>query len=185
MIISRGTYREEYATSAIDRAGLRGSGTAPEIRGILNTSVIQTGTNGSACASFATTAYANYISAIQAILAVDGPMPTAVIMSPRSLTTLPGLLDTTNQPRQQPKNLDNTKFIATSQIPNNLTVGATNDCSEIYIGDLSSIIYFIREGISIQVLREMHAGTGEIALPAIPVLMGRNLSEDSLPRDRR
>lgn len=146
----------------IDRAGLRGSGTAPEIRGILNTSAIQTVTNGAAGASLATTAYANFISAIQAILAVDGPMPTASIMSPRSLTTLAGLLDTTNQPRQQPKILDNTKFIATSQIPNNLTVGASNDCSEIYIGDFSSVIFFMREGISIQVLRELHAGTGEI-----------------------
>lgn len=59
-------------------------------------------------------------------------------------------------------NTDNTKFIATSQIPNNLTVGTSNDCSEIYLSDFSSLIYFMREGVSIQVLRELHAGTGEI-----------------------
>jgi HK97 family phage major capsid protein len=146
----------------IDRAGLRGSGTAPEIRGILNTSNIQAVTNGTNGASLATTAYANFISGIQSILTVDGPMPSAAIMSPRSLTVLAGLLDTTNQPRRQPPILDNTKFIATSQIPNNLTVGTSNDCSEIYLGDFSRVIFMMREGISIQVLRELHAGTGEI-----------------------
>ena len=146
----------------LDRAGLRGSGTAPEIRGILNTTGIQSVANGAAGASLATTAYANFISGMQAILAADGPMPTAAIMSPRSLTTLAGLLDTTNQPRQQPKILDNTKFIATSQIPNNLTVGASTDCSEIYLGDFSSVIYFMREGVSVQLLKETFAETGEI-----------------------
>lgn len=146
----------------LDRAGLRGSGTAPEIRGILNTSSIQTVTNGNNGASLATTAYSNFISGIQAILAANGPMPTAAIMSPRSLTGLAGLLDTTNQPRQQPKILDNTQFIATSQIPNNLTVGTSTDCSEIYLGDFSSVIYFMREGVSVQLLKELYAGTGEI-----------------------
>jgi HK97 family phage major capsid protein len=146
----------------IDRAGLRGSGTAPEIRGILNTSNIQAVTNGTNGASLATTAYANFIAAAQAILTVDGPMPSAAIMSPRSLTVLAGLLDTTNQPRRQPPILDNTKFIATSQIPNNLTVGSSTDCSEIYLGDFTKVIFMMREGISIQVLRELHAGTGEI-----------------------
>jgi HK97 family phage major capsid protein len=83
-------------------------------------------------------------------------------MSPRSLTVLAGLLDTTNQPRRQPPILDNTKFTATSQIPNNLTVGTSSDCTEIYLGDFSKVIFMMREGISIQVLRELHAGTGEI-----------------------
>jgi HK97 family phage major capsid protein len=146
----------------LDRAGLRGSGTAPEIRGILNTSGIQAGTNGTNGASLATTAYANFISAVNALLAADAPMPTGAIMSPRSLTVLGGLLDTTNQPRQQPKILDNTKFIATSQIPNNLTVGTSSDCTEIYIGDFSKFIYFMREGVSIQLLKEAFATTGEI-----------------------
>lgn len=146
----------------LDRAGLRGSGSAPEIRGILNTTGIQAVTNGGAGASLATTAYANFISGFNSILAADGPMPTGAIMSPRSLTVLAGLLDTTNQPRQQPKILDNTKFIATSQIPNNLTVGASTDCSEIYLGDFSTVIYFMREGVSVQLLKELYAGTGEI-----------------------
>lgn len=146
----------------LDRAGLRGSGTAPEIRGILNTTGIQSVTNGTNGASLATTAYTNFISAVQAILAADAPMPTAAIMSPRSLTGLAGLLDTTNQPRRQPPILDKCNFIATSQIPNNLTVGSSADCSEIYMGDFSSVIYFMREGVSVQLLKETFAETGEI-----------------------
>jgi hypothetical protein len=118
----------------LDRAGLRGSGTPPEIRGILNTTGIQAVTNGTNGASLATTAYANFISAIQALLAADAPMPNAANMSPRSLTGLAGLFDTTNQLRQQPSILDNTKFIATSQIPNNLTVGTSIASIAITVG---------------------------------------------------
>jgi HK97 family phage major capsid protein len=146
----------------MDRAGLRGTGTAPEIRGILNTTGVQSVTNGTNGASLATTAYTNFISGVQALLAADAPMPNAAIMSPRSLTGLAGLLDTTNQPRRQPAILDTTKFIATSQIPNNLTVGSSTDCSEIYLGDFSKVIFFMREGVSVQLLKEVFSATGEI-----------------------
>jgi HK97 family phage major capsid protein len=146
----------------MDRAGLRGTGTSPEIRDILNTTGIQAVTNGTNGASLATTAYTNFISAVNSLLAADAPMPTGAIMSPRSLTVLGGLLDTTNQPRRQPAILDGTKFIATSQIPNNLTVGSSSDCTELYIGDFSKVIFFMREGVSVQLLKETFAETGEI-----------------------
>jgi len=93
-------------------SGWRGRGTAREIRAYYTG--IQSVTKSAAGASLATIAYANFISGLNSILAADGPMPTGAIMSPRSLTVLAGLLDTTNQPRQQPKILDNTKLIATS-----------------------------------------------------------------------
>lgn len=147
----------------LDRAGLRGSGSAPEIRGILNTSGIQSVTNGAAGASLGTTAYSNFISALQAILAANGPTPTAAIMAPRSLTTLAGLLDTTNQPRRAPPVIEAWKFISSSQIPIDLTVTSSTDCSEIYVGDFAKAAgFFFREGISIQKLNELYAGTGEI-----------------------
>jgi HK97 family phage major capsid protein len=66
----------------LDRAGLRGSGTAPEIKGILNTAGIQAITNGAAGASLATTAYTNFIILIQTILANEGAKTTPEIMSP-------------------------------------------------------------------------------------------------------
>jgi HK97 family phage major capsid protein len=144
----------------LDRAGLRGTGTAPEPRGLLNTAGIQTVGNGANGAALAN--YANFFSAAQAILQADAPMPTAAIMSPRSLVKLGGLIDTTNQPLNVPPMLQNMTMVATSQIPNNLTVGSSTDCSEIYIGDFTRMLMVMRENVTIQLLNEAHATTGEI-----------------------
>lgn len=144
----------------LDRVGLRGSGTAPEPRGVLNTTGIQAVTNGANGTALGS--YANVFSAVQALLAADAPMPTASIMSPRSLVKLAGLTDTTNQPLTVPGMLQPMKMIATSQIPNNLTVGTSSDCSEIYVGDFGNLYFAMREAVSVQVLQELHAATGEI-----------------------
>ena len=54
------------------------------------------------------------------------------------------------------------QLIGTSQVPNNLTVGTSSDCSEIYVGDFSNLFFAVRESVSVQMLNEMYAGTGEI-----------------------
>ncbi len=144
----------------LDRAGLRGSGTAPEPRGVANTVGIQAVTNGANGAALA--GFANIFSATQSILQADAPMPTAAIMSPRSLVKLGGLADTTGQPIRVPEMLKDVKMIATSQIPNNLTVGTSNDCSEIYVGDFSTVLFAMRENVSVQLLPDLYAATGEI-----------------------
>ncbi len=144
----------------LDRVGLRGSGTNPEPLGIRGTTGIQTianGANGAALAS-----YANFLSAAQSILQVDAPAPMAAIMSPRSLIKLAGLTDTTNQPLVMPKMLEGWKMVSTSQVQNNLTVGTSSDCSEIYVGDFSKVHFMMREQMSIQIARELFAQTGEI-----------------------
>lgn len=145
----------------IDRAGLRGSGTAPEPRGLLNISGVHSVTNGAAGASL--TSYANIFSAAQAILAADGAMPTAAIMSPRSLVKFGSLADSTLQTLRVPAMLEPVKLVSTSQIPNNLTVGASTDCSEIYVGDFREFIFGMREQLSVQVLEERYADYGQIA----------------------
>lgn len=144
----------------LDRAGLRGTGTDPQPRGLLNTSGIQTvsnGANGTALAS-----YANLFSAYSTILQADGQAPTAAIMSPRSLVKLGGLVSTTGEPLDVPTMLKPMKMVATSQIPNNLAVGTSSDCSEIYVGDFSQLYFAMRENVSIQLLQEAYASTGEI-----------------------
>ncbi len=144
----------------LDRVGLRGSGTNPEPLGIRGTAGIQSignGANGAALAS-----YANFLSAAQSILQVDAPAPVAAIMSPRSLIKLAGLTDSTNQPLAMPKMLEGWKMIATSQVPNNLTVGTSTDCSEIYVGDFSKVQFMMREQMSIQIATELFAQSGEI-----------------------
>lgn len=144
----------------LDRAGLRGTGTNPEPRGILNTSGIKSVTNGANGAALA--GYANFFSAAQELLNVNAPMPTAAIMSPRSLVKLGGLVDTTGQPLRRPEMLAGVNMITTSAIPNNLTVGTSSDCTEIYFGDFTKMAFMMRESFSIQVAKEAFATTGEI-----------------------
>ncbi len=150
----------------LDRVALRGTGTAPQPRGLLNTAGIQTVTNGANGASLATLRFANLLTAVQAILGADAPMPTAAIMSPRSAVGFASLVATDNQPLMRPAMLEPVAMLATSQIPNNLTVGTSTDCTEVYVGAFNWFSYFLREQLSIQILRERFADTGEIGFVA-------------------
>jgi HK97 family phage major capsid protein len=146
----------------LDRAGLRGTGTAPEPRGILNTSSIQSVANGANGAAQAGLRWSNLMSAYQAIIAADAPAPTAAIMAPRSFIGFGNLADSTNQPLMRPDTLKSMRFLSTSQIPVNLTVGTSNDCTEIYVGNFSSVLFMMRENVSVQLLNEAFSSTGEI-----------------------
>lgn len=149
---------------ALDAAGLRGSGTPPTPRGLLNTSGIQAVTNGANGASLASAIkYANLNSAYQLILEANGPAPTAAIMSPRSLIGYSNLADSTSQPLRRPPLLDPLKFIATSAIPNNITTGTSNDTTEHYVGDFTSCAFFIRQQLSVQLATEVFAANGQVA----------------------
>lgn len=161
---------EEVLTQAIaqafakelDRVALRGSGSAPEPRGVLNTSGILAVGNGANGASLGTTKYANVFSAVQAILEANGPMPTAAVMSPRSKVTLGALADSTGQPLQVPSMLSKMNLLHTSQVPNNLTVGTSTDCTELYLGDFTKLVFALRERMSIAKLNEAFATSGQV-----------------------
>lgn len=150
----------------MDRVGLRGSGTAPEPRGILNTAGIQSVSNGPNGASLATLRYGNFLTALQSILGADAPMPTAAIMSPRTRVGLASLIDTTNQPLAVPEMVRDFKMLTSSQIPNNLTVGTSTDCSEIYVGDFSQVRFVLREALSIELMKEAFATAGQVGFIA-------------------
>lgn len=146
----------------LDRAGLRGSGTAPEPRGILNTTNVQAVTNTTNGASLATTKYANLFSAVQKIMEANGPAPTAAIMSPRSQAVLGALVDSTGQPLMVPDMLKPLRLLTTTQIPNNLTTGTSSDTTEIFVGDFSRMAFLMRERMSIMKLDQAFATTGQI-----------------------
>lgn len=145
----------------LDRAGLRGSGTAPEPRGLLNTSGVNTIDHGGGDGA-SLEDYAPLLSGMETMLAADAPQPNAVICSPRSLIKWAGLLDTTGQPIRKPDIVQSLPIIATSQIPNDLTVGTADDCTEIYMGNFSHMYFLLRENVSILRLNEVFATTGEI-----------------------
>jgi len=150
----------------MDRVGLRGSGTAPEPRGISNTAGIQSVTNGTNGASLATLRYGNLLTGIQSILTADAPMPTAAIMSPRTRVGLATLADTLFQPLAAPPLVRDLQLLTSSQIPNNLTTGTSTDCTEIYMGDFSQVRFVLRENLSVQLLQEAYASTGQLAFIA-------------------
>jgi len=144
----------------LDRTGLRGSGTAPEPRGLRFTPGVTlkaSGPNG-----FAGPGWDTIMSAYMDILALDCPAPNAVIMSPRSWSRLFGATDTTGQPLQAPEPLRGLQYLVTSQIPNNIVTGTNNDTSEIYVGNFSLCNWMMREEVTIQRLDEAHATTGEV-----------------------
>lgn len=144
----------------LDRVGLLGSGTAPEPRGLRNTSGVNTvsmGTNGAALADFRP-----ILDAYGAIINVNAPVPTSAIMAGRTLMDFEGFVDSTGQPLRRPRLIESMPFIPTSQIPVNETAGTSTDASEIFVGDFRGLYFLIREALSIQLLREKYAGTGEI-----------------------
>lgn len=145
----------------LDRAGLRGTGTAPEIRGLLNIS----GVNAVDMAlpdGAALTNYNKLINAARLIKEANAPAPNAAIISTREDETIALFADTTGQPLRRPDALADWKFITSSQIPTNLTVGASTDCSELYVGDFGLFTFFMREGVSVQLLKELYAETGQV-----------------------
>jgi len=144
----------------LDRAGLLGSGTAPEPRGLKNTGgkhLVNNDPNGSVLDS-----YADLFAGVQMILSANAPMPTAAIMAPRSLVKLGGLTDSSGQPLQVPGMLQSVKLLHTSQLPVNMTVGTSTDCSEIYLGDFTKMAFAMREQVSVVVNDSIAADYGQI-----------------------
>jgi HK97 family phage major capsid protein len=119
-------------------------------------------TNGANGASLGTIKNANLFTATQAILDANGPMPSAAIMSHRSRVTLGALVDTVSQPLLTPPMLQSIRQYSTSQLPNNLTVGTSTDCSQMFVGSFGYMGYAMREGISVRAMEQTFAGTGEV-----------------------
>lgn len=92
---------------------------------ILNKPGIQTVTNGAN--GTALSGHANLLAATQSILQADALQLQAAIMSPRSLVRLAGLTNTSGQPVEKASMLERWNMIATSQVPNNLTVGTAKE----------------------------------------------------------
>lgn len=143
-----------------DRVGLRGSGTDPEPAGILNTANVNSVTQGTNGATI--TGYSPILSAILAVRKQNGATPTAWITSPDAVVKYAGLADSTGQPLQAPELVRRLRQYDSTQIPINLTVGSSSDCTEQYVGDFSGVYYLMRENVNIQVLRELFSADGQI-----------------------
>jgi HK97 family phage major capsid protein len=155
----------------LDRAALRGTGTAPEPRGVLNQSGVTLtthGTNGSTIGSPPSAGVMGWEFLVQAAGAVANNNFTAnaQIMAPRTELSLSLLRDTTNQYIAPPGYLNNTPRLSTKQVPTNLTVGSSSDCSEVYTGAWSLMGVGIRTSFELEFLRERYADNLQIGILA-------------------
>jgi HK97 family phage major capsid protein len=146
---------------AMDQVALRGSGVLPEPAGLANIAAvpkISTGTNG-----LAFTNYLPFFAAMQSLLQENAPMPGAAIMSPRSRVRLGSFSELGGQPLNVPPMLEPVRMLYSTAVPDNLTVGTSNDCSQIYLGDFTKLYFAMRERVSIARASELYAKTGQVA----------------------
>lgn len=142
---------------AFDRAALVGSGTAPEpLYGMTNVQKIKQ--SGSAFA------YADMLVAYQAQLDADAPAPTSIIMAPRTLTGLAGLVDTLGQPLNAPALLDGVVRRPSTGVPTNLGDGANESLA--FIGNFSTVQFVMRENFNVRLLPELPGSNGQLAFIA-------------------
>jgi HK97 family phage major capsid protein len=136
----------------LDRVALRGSGTPPEPRGVLNQSGITTTAHGANGAVIA-----NYDFWLDAVGTVRGNNfePNAQIQAPRSEQSLSKLKEaTTNAYLTPPSALANVPRLNTKQVPINLTVGTSVDCSELYTAQWNQLMIGLRTDFQLRFLPE-------------------------------
>ena len=137
----------------LDRVALRGTGTPPEPRGVLNTSGITTTTHGANGALIATaTAYDWWLDAA-GVVRGNNFEPNAHIQAPRSSISLSKLREATTSAYLSPPP-SMLPMLVSKQVPINLTVGTSTDCSEVYTGDWSNLMVGIRTQFNLRFLGE-------------------------------
>lgn len=165
-----GVIEESFAAQIaleLDRVILRGSGTSPEPKGVLNqTGVTLTdhGANGAVIGTGVSDVNYDTLVDAQATVRAANFEPNAVIDAPRTEQGLAKLKDTTGQYVQPPPGL--LPRLATKQVPINLTVGTSADTSEIYTGQWDQCLLGLRTDLTIRFLQERFADNGEFAFLA-------------------
>lgn len=140
-----------------DRAGLIGSGTAPEPRGILNTvgiNAIELGSgNGGALDG-----YDDIADALYELDLDNAGEPTAAIWHPRLSRFYTKLKDGDGRPVQLPERIAAIPKLPTTQLPIDQEVGTADTCTSMLLGDFTQLLGGIRSDIRIELLRETFMG---------------------------
>jgi len=129
----------------LDRVALIGSGSAPEPRGIANTSGIGTFAQDAEIAN-----YANLSKARTGILS-GNHRPTAYIMHPRDEGSFTDLVDGDGQPLMAPRAVGEIPMLTTTSIP--VDGGTGSDESTIIAGDFTRLLLGIRSDIRVEILK--------------------------------
>jgi HK97 family phage major capsid protein len=141
----------------LDRAALVGSGSAPEPRGVANITNV-----GSVAGGGALTSYDKIMDAVYEILKDNAPMPTGIIMPPRTAVALAKLktgLTSDNTPLRVPELIANIPRYVTTSLP---ITEAPGTASRIIMGSFNQLYFGIRADLRIQVANELYAANGQI-----------------------
>ena len=133
-----------------------GYGTAGGPNGILagvGNTIAATNANGDQL-----TDYSQILNAYTTVQ-TNGYTPSAVVLSPRELGTLSGLIDTLHQPLRKPEPLNSLPFLACRKAPLTQTQGTSHNASSIIVGDFSKVIVSIRHPLQFELFREPFATT--------------------------
>ena len=130
----------------LDRVALIGSGTAPEPRGVANTSSI-----GTFAQDGLITSYANLSKARTGILTANRGPVSAYIMHPRDEGAFTDLLDADGNPLNVHPHIVSIPMLTTTSIP--VDGGAGNDESTIIAGNFAHLLVGIRSGIQVELFK--------------------------------
>jgi HK97 family phage major capsid protein len=149
----------------LDRACLRGSGVAPQPKGILNqTNVVidstTFGANGSTISGTTPTGAVawDWLSKQNSALWGVNENPNAAIYSARTAGELDLLRASTGAVLPPPGSVADLQRLFTNSIPNNLTVGTSVDCSEAYVGNFEEALIGLRRDVVVEVSRFANVG---------------------------
>lgn len=131
----------------IDRAGLIGSGSGAEPKGIVN----YTGLTTNAFAGGALSGYGPLMTARGALHGANERLG-AFILASRDENDLASLTATDGQPLQLPRALEQVPMLHTTVLP--VDGGAGSDESQIIAGDFGQLLMGIRSEIRVEILRE-------------------------------
>jgi HK97 family phage major capsid protein len=156
----------------LDRVCLVGSGSAPEPRGILNTSGIAQrymGANGAAIADH------GFLLDLREDLETANAAPSAYIWHPRTGRAVASLAATDGQWISVPdwvlgsgpladRDAPAAQVMSTTSIPITQTRGTATNASSAIAGDFRSLIIGMREQVRLEVVPGLGAGNGQVNL---------------------
>lgn len=151
-------------------AGTTNLPTPPNPRGVLAAlnAVLPANVLGAAANGTAQTAGTYFNEVLDTIYAVKNrnEEPTGIIWPTKLERQYAGANDTTGQPLRLPGAVEGIPRYASNQIPSYTQGTMTSRATDLFVGDWSQLLIGQRLGITIQVLTEKYADTGQIGIVA-------------------
>lgn len=145
----------------VDRVALRGTGTAPEPRGVLNQTGVTVTSHGTDGTTIADLGYDVLIDAEGTVSSLNHT-PSGTILAPAVETGLRKARGVTDGQYLNPPPGMVPRY-QSNQVPSNLTVGTSTDTSELYTADWSQLMVGLRTGPMTMQLVERYADMGQVA----------------------